>query len=387
MRKKESKKESKRERKIDRKRESEIVMKRVLIVLTLIIMVFVGCQKEESGNISEETQAITLETLETTKAETATKAQETEQATTIAETTPVEVPEVLDESVSSKMDTFVADKDLKGAWALFESMVPSTNEPTAEYLLLQFIVLAQEQEFDASDSLFGDMGNKAQQMIYVITDANADDFDYRHVIIADDKYDLLVKMSGDEQVLIQEVFDKGYGLINAEGSYYAVVDYSELVDRYGDYFTEPTRNMLETFKDILINQTTVEEYLAITPNKLMERSIALEQHLIDYPSAPDLYKTMVRRNLNICLSKLAFPSPFDGGVDEDGTLSPAFEAVYNQLLNEQVTPVVTQIAIEITQWISTRENGYVGAYNDMEDLYTVTGGIYGRATEMVTKLY
>ncbi len=362
-------------------------MKRIIVVVTMITMVFVGCQKEQPGNISEETMPTTVAISENTEIETTSKAQDTEVTTTEAETTAAEVDEVLDESVVSAMDAFVSEGDLKAAWALFESVTPKVNEATAEYLLLQYMTLAQELVFEASDPLFGDAGNLAQNMIYDVTEANNEGFEYVHVISAEDKYYLLEQMSGAGQALIQEVFEKGYGLINAEGSYYAVVDYRELMDRYGDSFSESTRSMLEVFKDILINQTTVEEYLAITPDALMKRSVALEQHLINYPEAPELYKTMVRRNLNICLYKLAFPSPFDGGLDEDGTLSTSFEAAYDQILKEQATPVVTQLATELTTWIETRDGGYLGTYNDMEALYTMTGEVYGRATEKVTENY
>ena len=85
--------------------------------------------------------------------------------------------------------------------------------------------------------------------------------------------------------------------------------------------------------------------------------------------------------------KLSIPSPLDGGVGDDGKLSEDFSKIYELIIESSPTPVVTNVVSQIVAWIDGREDGYIGSYNDMDDLFKISGEIYGHGSDMVTNLY
>lgn len=362
-----------------------------MMLLLMFVMVVSACTgetlvEEVELTADEGTEEATLEeTVVEIIEPIVEEAVKTEEAEEQIEEVEV-VPEVLNQAVVDGLMSLTVDKNLTDAWSYVLQEMVTSNGITGERLILEYMILAEEQVWSASDPLY-EAGWELHEAIYQVFEDHQIEFTQTHVIIGEDKALLLSYMPQGNQEVLKSLFDRGYGLVSAEGSYYAVVDYAMLINIAQAPYSDMTMDYLHIQQNALIKQTTIEEYLNLTAIELMNRCVSIEEFLITFEERPDLYTDMMTRQLNVCLYKLSTPSPFDASLDEDGTLSKDFETIYATILETEPTPVVTELVVEVTSWINSRENGYVATYNDSEELFKVSGEIYGKATEMVTTLY
>ncbi len=337
--------------------------------------------------VTEENQ----EDTEVESEEAPEEAEEAEASEVEDETEEAEVKEeieevVLDENVALEIDAFLESGNLSELYSYIGQAAMTANTPTMDYMIEKYLTLANEQVYIASDPFFTETGYEVQTDIYEVFDKNPGVISKQYLIVGQDKATLLDLVNDQSKLLLQEVFEQGYGLLSLEGSYYVVVDYVELADQYSMKVGEITKEFLQITSSILVNQTTVEEYLSITPVELMERSLQIEAFFMNYTDAPAPYRDMLKWELSTCIYKLSAPSPFDGGVNEDGTLSTKYVSIYDSIISDGPDSIVRDVAQGITQWVDERD-GYVGTYEDMEDLYEVSSMLYQDARERMMSAY
>ena len=359
-------------------------MKKFMLILMVLVMVLSGCKANTLSQEGEE--PVVVNPSEVEEATEATKVEVDQAIEEVIAEVETSEAETIDTKVVEAIRPLVEAGDLKAVWSYLELELPRTNGLTGERLILDYMVLAEAQVFAASDPLY-EVGWGIHEEIYQVIDEHENEFAQSYVVLGEDKARLLTYMTEENKKVLSEVFDRGYGLISAEGSYYAVVDYEMLLNMPQSPYSEMTMTYLDLQRSALIRQTTIEEYLNISPDELMERCIGIEEFLMTYEERPEIYTDMMTHQLNLCLYKLSLPSPFDNSLDEDGSLSKDFTRIYEIILETEPTPVVTEVVKGITGWIDSREGGYVATYNDSEDLYAISGEIYGKAAERVTALY
>jgi hypothetical protein len=203
-----------------------------------------------------------------------------------------------------------------------------------------------------------------------------------------DKEALLEHMDDvDYKMILEDLFEKGYGIYSAEGAYYPVVDYLSYQNDFGQYIGQMTREYLDILTDVVLEPTTYEEYLAITPVELKERAYVSEQFLMTYPEAPLEFKTNIGRNLLTCLWKLSGPNIFDGMLNEDFTLSDPLKTAYDSVLAERSTPVVTSTVERIMAWVNADDDGVLGSLDDMDNLNSIASEIFNESLKQMETLY
>ncbi|MDF1618399.1 hypothetical protein [Petrocella sp. FN5] len=258
----------------------------------------------------------------------------------------------------------------------------------ADDMLAELIVRGEVGLVQQMDLLFEEDMVGIHAYLFDIYEKNTDRFTNGYVFLGNEKNVLLSLMDdASYKRSLQTLFDQGYGLYSAEGNFYPTVDYLFYLQKYGIYLGEMTKSYLSILSEFVIEPTTIEEYLAISPEALKERAYRSEKFLMDYPGAPIEYKRNISQNLTICLWKLSSPNIFDGMLDEDFTVSAPTQHAYDDILKEKKTPVVTFTVQSVTDWINTQEGGVLGSYEDMDRLYNQTNEIFNASQEMMQSLY
>ena len=362
-------------------------MKKITWLLMILTLMAAGCGQREIGEASEQTTASVVTTLSEDVTET-TKPQPPETTTSEVSAQPedVEVQEVVDPLVESDVRAMEANNDLEAMWFYMDERMPDFNTLTGDYVIASFVTMAESLENETSDILYQD-DYQIHSAIHDVYTEHSDEMAYGYLYAGSDKAVLLQYLDETFSQAIESIFNRGYGLISAEGSFYAVVDYIDLERMYVNNVSSMTSEFLGLMRETMIEQTTVEEYLAISPAELLERSLAFEKYLIDYPEAPYVYRRAVARQLYICLYKLGSPNPFDGTLTEEGLLTDEFAAVYEDALEMPESPLVYETAFMFTDWLQQRENDYVATYSDTEDLFALSGQINEKTSEMMGNLY
>ncbi len=366
-------------------------MKKVWIFIIVMVFVLSACRagdQEVSEPTTEETSTVVVDE---------TPIEEEAGSETSPDETPEEVPSVteeefdiekakVDEILIQELKSMAGNKNLADMWQYIEENISKVNVVTADAMLISFMTLAEEQSWTIGDDLLFGGDFELHQLIYDTTAANQGMFDRSYLILGDDKDELLQLLPQNYSRSLAVIFDSGFGLINAEGSYYPTVDYQMILGVANGHVSEMTEAYLKIMNDNTVNQTTVEEYLAITPAELGERAVELEGFLMTYSERPEVYTEMITRLLNVTIYKLSAPNPFDGAVTEEGILSNEYTIMYQQILDEQKTPVITMVADSISRWVESRA-GYVGTYSDMDALYTKANELFDEASNLVTDQY
>jgi len=304
-----------------------------------------------------------------------------------------QVPDDMDLTREELMrDRFVAflftGPDIKEVKMYVHENIRNAHTSLADNMLAELIVRGEMGLNQQMDLLFEENLIDIHAYLFDVYEKNTDRFTNGYVFLGDEKNILLSLIdNASYKGRLQKLFDQGYGLYSAEGSFYPVVDYLFYLQEYDMYIGDMTKSYLSILSEFVIEPTTIEEYLAISPDALKDRAYRSEKFLMDYPGAPIEYKRNMRQSLSISLWKLSSPNIFDGMLDEDFTISAPMEQIYNDILKERKTPVVTSTVEAITDWINTQEGGILGSYEDMDGLYTRTNDIFNRTQEMMQDMY
>lgn len=303
------------------------------------------------------------------------------------------IPDDLDLSQEQLMrDRFVAflftGPNIKEVKTYIDENIRKAHTSLADDMLAELIVRGEVGMAQQTIFLYEDPQIDMHTYLFDIYENNADRFSNGYAFLGSEK-DILLSLidNASYKSSLQMLFDQGYGLYSAEGSFYPVVDYLYYLQEYGMYVGDMTKSYLSMLSEFVIEPTTIEEYLAISPEALKERAYRSEQFLMDYPNAPIEFKRNIRENLTISLWKLSSPNIFDGMLNEDFTVSMPLQQVYDDVLKERKTPVVTSTVEAITDWIHTHDGGILGSYEDMDGLYNRTNEIFNASQEMMQNLY
>ncbi|PKM57129.1 MAG: hypothetical protein CVU98_07705 [Firmicutes bacterium HGW-Firmicutes-3] len=316
-----------------------------------------------------------------------------QEETIIEEELKTQDPEDIDLTQEQLMrDRFVVflftGPDIKEVKTYIDDNIRNAHTSLADDMLAELIVRGEVGLVEQMDLLFEENQRGIHTYLFDVYEKNADLFTNGYVFIGNEKEVLLSLVEDDVyKGHLIKLFDQGYGIYSAEGEFYPVVDYLSYLEDYGRYLGDMTKSYLSTLSEVVIEPTTIEDYLAIQPDVLKERAYHSEKFLIDYPGAPIEYRRNMSQSLTICLWKLASPNIFDGMLDEDFTVSAPMLQVYKEVLEEQKTPVVTFTVQSVTDWISTHEGGILGSYEDMDNLYNRANEIFNASQEMMQSLY
>ena len=88
-----------------------------------------------------------------------------------------------------------------------------------------------------------------------------------------------------------------------------------------------------------------------------------------------------------CIWKLSGPNIFDGMLTEDFILSPEVAQMYQEILDEAPTPIVTAAAKGLTDWVSAKKGEPLGTYDDMSQMYEAYNDIFKNALTLMDELY
>ncbi|WZL72562.1 hypothetical protein QBE52_16070 [Clostridiaceae bacterium 35-E11] len=99
----------------------------------------------------------------------------------------------------------------------------------------------------------------------------------------------------DEEVkaLLTEVLDGGYKLVNLEGMYYPMMDYS-IYKKYAGYLSEAMKDYIDLMAMESDKLMARDAGLSISWDELAERALKVEAFLVTYPNTP-MEKTVVQR--------------------------------------------------------------------------------------------
>lgn len=345
-------------------------MKRRLGILVLIIalILIVGCKKETSADTAPQTAD------NTTTADTAPAVEEKPAAETPVTKDLASDYEALKASglSASAITQFLKDnkKDMNSVLG---------TEVMTDYITYMRQALDSQTEIFYSDSYID-----IHQAIDKAIEEHSADFE-NNMLVGAGKVKILEYMDNpDFKKVLEQCFEDGLGLMNGEGTYYPVIDYYAMNAEYGQFANEELKAFLDLAGTETQKPLTVEEYLAVTPQELGDRALAYERFLVKYPDA--LYRDEVRNNLMVAIWKLVNPNPFDGMLNEDFTLSPELDMVYQQLLKADDAPVVQTSVRGILEFAASM-NGVLGTLDNEDALMEESYKLHDAASKQITELY
>lgn len=364
-----------------------------MLVIIIVIVLMTACQKEDStlkediSQVDNQEDRIDTENQEEDREEKEDDKKDEEQENSEVEEN--EIDEAVIEAVRTEFTGLLeSDSGILSIKNFVDTNIALVDESLADEMLAKLIKRASEQSLEEMNDLYTADNVGIHSRINDVYTAHKDVFELGHIFLGEDKALLVNYIENDHyKDVLKTMFDKGYGIYSAEGSFYPVVDYIELLNSYEKYISNMTMEYFIILSDSIISPTTTEEYLAVTPEKLKERAYESEQFLIDYPEAPLVYKDNIKQNLLVCIWKLSGPSPFDGILKEDFTLSDEMLTVYEDIIAEERVPVVLEAVEGVMEWIDTKEGGVLGSFDNMEEMFKIAGELYSKAGENINNYY
>ncbi|WP_432664047.1 hypothetical protein R9X47_26395 [Wukongibacter baidiensis] len=327
-----------------------------VIIVTLLSVALTGCAAKEANNIDNN------------------------------KNTKIETNQEEKTGVLKDFEVLVADKpELGEVKGFIDDNISKADEETADRMIEYLIELQKKGIEEEINYFYSDNNIDIHEKIKKAYEKDSSKFERAYVFAGDSKYFLLENMEDKKSADgIKKLFDKGYGLYNAEGSYYPVIDFKAIKEEYSEYLTDMTIEYLDIMSGELDQPTLVEEYLAIDVAKLKERAFRYEEFLKKYPKSPNVDD--VAMNYMVCIWKLVNPNIFDGTVDEEFRVVDEMNKVYKDILSDETHPVTTQSVKGITEYIESKD-GVLGSMNNMDELFKASDKLHKEAAEKVKELY
>lgn len=357
-------------------------MNKKLVILALLLFVStfsIACQSKTVEKAQEEIVVIKDDEKEVEKV-IAEDSSSKEKVANTSDTNDITIEEKTSIQV---MDEFKSIKN-KSAYEILEFIeknISYTDSVDADLLITSFISKSKDEIESSNNYLFSGDSLMINDTINktVVYDGN-------YSIFAEKKDQLINDL--DDEVLktnLSEIFKRGQGLISAEGSYYAVVDYLDLYNTYADNVSSSLSDYLEIASIETTKPSTVEEYLAISFDELKNRSIRYEKFLMENGSAP--YAGEVRLLYMTSLWKVVNPSLFDAQLNDDFTVNEDMINFYNETKDLSEYPVLQDSVNGILKFIDSREGGVVGSLQDSNDIIENARMLHENAANQIDKLY
>lgn len=242
----------------------------------------------------------------------------------------------------------------------------------ADYLVENMIKKLEENQSNEIDNFFSDDTVEIQNILSKIIDSNFKDLEKKYILSGNKKSEILKYIDkANLNTLVKNTFQKGYALYSSEGSYYPVVDYQILNEDYSKYTSKTMKEYLNIMSDLMLNTTTVEEYLAIDINTLARRALSYENFIIKNPNF--VFIDVMKSNYMVCLWKLVSPNIFDGTLDNDFKMTDATRKAYEEILsgNDSITKESVQKILEFEK----ANNGVFGSYKDMDKFMNFSNSV------------
>jgi len=299
------------------------------------------------------------------------------------------VVEIIDEvkedgkSSAKVMDEFESI-EIKSAFEMLrfiDENIKYTDAVDADTLVTIFISKSKEEIENSNDYLYGEDSLMINDMINKIVV-----FDGSYSIFSDKKGQLINDL--DDEVIksnLSEIFEKGQGLISTEGSYYAVVDYLDLYNKYGNNVSNSLSDYLEIASIETIEPSSVEEYLAISFDELKVRSIRYEKFLMENGNAP--YAGDVKLLYMFSLWKIVNPSIFDAQLNDDFTVNEDMIKFYNETKDLEEYPVLQNAVNGVLKFIDSRDGGVVGSLENSNEIIENARILHENAENQIDELY
>ncbi|MGB3367665.1 MAG: hypothetical protein WBA54_09255 [Acidaminobacteraceae bacterium] len=251
----------------------------------------------------------------------------------------------------------------------------------ADILVTSFISKSNEEIESSNEYLYSEDSVKIADLINktVVFDGN-------YSIFSDKRYQLIRDL--DDEVIknnLLKIFEKGQGLISSEGTYYAVVDYLYLFDKYRDNVSRSLSDYLEIVSIETTDPSTVEEYLAISLDELKVRVIRYEKFLMENGSAP--YADEVKSLYMFSIWKIVNPSIFDSQLNNDFTVNKTMIKFYNETKGLAEYPVLQDAVNGFLMFLDSREGGVVGSLENSDEMISNANLLYKNAGNQIDKLY
>ncbi len=258
----------------------------------------------------------------------------------------------------------------------------------ADDMVYELIAHAKFDVYEEIDVVFLEENIGLHNYLYNIEKQHEGEFELTTAFIGSDKT-LLLEISENEayNILLSDLFGQGYGLILSEGAYYPTIDYNTMLTDYGVYISPMLYEYLSILSDDLAKPTLTGDYLAISPDELMNRAVRAEQFLIDYPDMIKQFRQDIGQVLVACIWKLSGPTPFDGMLTERYKLSKDISKVYKTILKDEPSPIVTSTVKELMTWVDEQEGQVLGSENDLNATFEKYNEIFSSALEQMDELY
>lgn len=292
-------------------------------------------------------------------------------------------------SISSKIVEGLANLEDKSALAMIEYVdnnIQSVDKQTADTLVIS-ILKQSFSELDLSNSyMYGVESLEVNDAINLAVTEHQDKFNGKFYMGKNEIYmvDESIKNSTIKKSL-KELFSRGHGLVSAEGSYYATVDYPSFYEKYSKYVSESLSDYLNLASTEVQEPTMVEEYLAISIEELEKRVISYETFLKNHKDFQ--FEGEVRILYMSALWKVINPNVFDNMLDENFRVRSEVMSMYNKFKNMDDYPVLQHASKGILEFINSREDGVVCTFDNMDDLFDASYRLQDEVGSMIDKLY
>lgn len=306
-----------------------------------------------------------------------------------AEKDPLEMTKPADEvdleALKSELE-ILKNGDYDSLRQFVDGRVHEVDEETASDMVLMLIAKSKDLLEASNAFIYGDNYQVINILINATYENNDTEFEKPYAFFGEDKLTLIELMEATpEKSELTMYLNQGLGLYNAEGSYYFGVDYPFYFDTYGAYVSADINEYLHILGRESRERLTVEEYLAVSVEELSKRVISYEGYLKN--AKREETKEDVRTLLMVSIWKLVNPTPFDGLADENFVVNKDLMQVYQELVIKDEYPVVQEAVKGIMAFIATREDGVLGNYNDMDDLYDKSYELHEQAGTRIKELY
>lgn len=327
-----------------------------IILITFLALAFTGCQADK-------------ETLNSTEENNEVQTQN-EEKINVSE----EFQELLSKEVKIQEIKDFIDKNIENA-----------DKNTADRMVYYLIDQQEDALIEEGNYFYNENSRKIYDEIMKTYEKIKGEFEEKYVFVGENKYLLVENMeSEDISIHIKEMFDKGYGLVSSEATFYPIIDYKMMKQNY----SENVSNVIADYFDIMANEidepTFVEEYLAIDVSKLKDRTFEYEEFLKNYPES--VFIEEIKMRYLECIWKLVNPNRFDGTLDENFKVINELKEVYENILLDDSHPVTKEAAKGITEFIESK-NELSGSMENMEEIFKVSDKLRKEAKDRVEELY
>ncbi|SKC91540.1 hypothetical protein [Maledivibacter halophilus] len=327
-----------------------------MILITSLALVLTACQADQ-------------ENLSSTEENTETEIQSEEK---------INVGEEFEKLVSNEGEI----EEIKD---FVDSNIKNADKEIADKMVHYLIDKQNENLIEESKYFYNEDSRKIYDEVMKVYENMKEEFGENYVFAGENKYLLVDNMENEEiSSHIKEIFDKGYGLITAEATFYPIIDYKIMKQNYGASVGDMTAEYFNIMANEIDEPTLVEEYLAVEVSKLKDRTFKYEEFLKKYPDS--VFIDEIKMRYMECIWKLVNPNIFDGTLDQKFQVIDELKEVYKNILSDDSHPVTVEAVKGITEFIESK-NGPLGSQDNMNAIFEVSDKLRKETENKIDELY